>query len=58
MIEFSVIKTIELIYTVEAKSYEDACSQVKSFGFIEADQFSTVSILCESNVDYEESLND
>ena len=53
MIEFSVIKTIELIYTVEAKSYEDACSQVKSFGFIEADQFSTVSILCESNVDGE-----
>ena len=54
--EYTVIKTVEYIYTVQASSYEDACEQVKEFGSIEADTWSTVSIEAESINDYEESL--
>jgi hypothetical protein len=54
--EYTVTKTIEYIYTVEASSYKEACEQVQEFGSIEADSWSTVSIEAESMSDYEESL--
>jgi hypothetical protein len=57
MIEFTVTKTVEYIYTVEALTAEEASKAVEYHGTIEADQWSTVSIEVESIDDYEESLN-
>jgi len=54
--EYTVIKTMEIIYTIEADSEEDACEQVEKYGFNEADSFSTVDIEAESIEEYEESL--
>lgn len=54
--EYTVIKTMEIIYTIEADSEEDACQQVENYGFNEADSFSTVDIAAESIEEYEESL--
>jgi hypothetical protein len=58
MTEFIVTKTVEYIYTVEALNEEDASKEVETFGTIEADQWSTISIAVESTDDYEESFND
>jgi len=57
MTEFTVTKTVEYIYTVEALTAEEASKAVEYHGTIEADQWSTVSIEVESIDDYEESLN-
>ena len=54
--EYIVIKTMEIIYTIEADSEENACEQVENYGFNEADSFSTVDIAAESIEEYEESL--
>ena len=54
--EYTVIKTMEIIYTIEADSEEDACQQVENFGFNEADSFSTINIEIESIDEYEESM--
>ena len=54
--EYTVIKTMEIIYTIEADSEEDACQQVENYGFNEADSFSTVDIAAESIEEYEESV--
>jgi len=54
--EYTVIKTMEIIYTIEADSEEDACEQVENYGFNEADSFSTVDIAAESIEEYEESF--
>jgi hypothetical protein len=56
MNEFIVTKTVEYIYTVEALNAEDASKEVETFGTIEADQWSTISIEVESIEDYEESF--
>ena len=58
MTEFTVTKTVEYIYTVEALTAEEASKAVEYHGTIEADQWSTVSIEVDSIDDYEESFND
>jgi hypothetical protein len=54
--EYTVIKTIEYYYTVEASTHAEACKQVEQYGFIEADSFSTIEIEAESIEEYEENL--
>ena len=54
--EYTVIKTMEIIYTIEADSEEDTCEQVEKYDFNEADSFSTVDIAAESIEEYEESV--
>jgi hypothetical protein len=56
MTEFTVTKTVEYIYTVEALTAEEASKAVEYHGTIEADQWSTVSIEVESINEYEESV--
>jgi hypothetical protein len=53
---FTVIKTVEYHYTIEAESIEEAERLASDFGTIEANQWTTLDVAAESNEEYEQSI--
>ena len=53
---FTVIKTVEYQYTIEAESVEAAEKLAIDYGTIEANQWTNLDIVAESNEEYEASI--
>jgi hypothetical protein len=53
---FTVTKTVEYHYTIEAESVEEAERLASDFGTIEASQWTVLDIAAESNEEYEQSI--
>jgi hypothetical protein len=53
---YTVTKTVEYQYTVVAESVEAAEKLAVNYGTIEANQWTNLDIVAESNEEYEQSL--
>ena len=53
---YTVTKTVEYFYTIEADTAEQAEKLVSNFGTIEANQWTILDIVAESNEEYEASI--
>jgi hypothetical protein len=53
---FTVLKTVEYLYTVEAESADEAERLVNDYGTIEANHWTVLDISAESDDEYESSI--
>ena len=53
---YTVTKTVEYFYTIEADTAEQAEKLVSNFGTIETNQWTILDIVAESNEEYEASI--
>ena len=53
---YTVTKTVEYLYTIEAESEDQAEQLASDYGTIEASQWTILDIAAESSEDYEESI--